>query len=127
MTKGNIGITRRNRRTQVGTAGAPAFQNGWGNNFPATQLLSYAIDSQGFLHIDGGITDGTPAATSSVVFTLPAGFRPASMQYASAIGVSGTTYVPAMVTVSTAGTVAVGAVGSTLNTAYLGDLTVRLQ
>lgn len=113
--------------TQVGAPGAPAFQNDWENTYTTIQLLSYGIDSQGFLHINGAIDDTSPMTTSQAVFTLPEGYRPATMQYIGAIGVSGVSYVPIMVTITTIGNVLVGGGGVSLDKATLGDVTVKLD
>lgn len=51
---------------------APIFQNGWGNN-AGDQAVSFRIHPATHLEIRGGIQGG---ALGTVVFTLPAGFRP---------------------------------------------------
>ena len=57
----------------VGTAGQPAFQNGWTNFGGGLSTLGFAKDSAGFVHLKGTIHAGTFQAT---VFVLPVGYRP---------------------------------------------------
>jgi len=57
----------------VGAVGEPAFQNSWvwfgaGNSVPA-----FRKDGFGFVHLKGSVKNGT---NGSVIFTLPAGYRP---------------------------------------------------
>jgi hypothetical protein len=58
---------------EVGAAGQPPFQNGWGNFSPSWSSAGYYIDSLGVVHLKGTITGGT---SSAAAFTLPAGYRP---------------------------------------------------
>ena len=53
--------------------GAPAFQNNW--NAPVVPLRYYK-DASGVVHIDGDPNQTVGSANNSVIFTLPAGFRP---------------------------------------------------
>lgn len=54
------------------------FQNGWSEQAPdVLGNLSYCLDSNGLVHIDGVIKGG---ATGTVAFTLDAGFRPSIMK-----------------------------------------------
>ena len=59
---------------RVGTPGQPQFQNGWGNQSPATGAAFYK-DSQGVVRLKGIVTGG---AAGDDVFTLPTGYRPAA-------------------------------------------------
>jgi S-layer homology domain len=60
----------------VGTAGEPPFQNGWTNFNPALRtLVGFYIDSTNVVHFKGSLFAG---ASSTVAFTLPAGYRPAA-------------------------------------------------
>jgi hypothetical protein len=68
--------------TDVGGTGGPAFSDNWGNCGNPYPVCSYALDLQGSLHIVGMIKDSTPLPSSQVAFTLPEGFRPASLQSA---------------------------------------------
>ena len=60
---------------EVGAAGQPALQNGWTNFGAGYSTMAFAKDSAGFVHLKGTITAG--AFFPAVVFTLPAGYRPA--------------------------------------------------
>jgi len=113
--------------TYVGTSGAPAFQNGWGNFGASAQGLAYGKDSQGFLHIIGSITDSTPAQNGTV-FTLPTGFRPSKMVYNGIMGADGTVYITLLVTVTNTGNVIIYSnVGTMVNSANFSDLTIFLD
>lgn len=59
----------------IGNAGRPAFQNSWSNFGSTTTTLRFYKDMSGFVHIEGYVTGGT---LSSVVFTLPVGYRPSA-------------------------------------------------
>ena len=59
---------------EVGTAGNPAFQNGWSNYSPSFYGAAFYKDRLGYVHLRGMIDDGTMSATA---FTLPPGYRPA--------------------------------------------------
>lgn len=60
----------------VATSGTtdPYFKNSWTNFGPTRQGARVWQDDQGFVHIQGGIKDGTISATA---FTLPEHLRPA--------------------------------------------------
>jgi hypothetical protein len=60
----------------VGAPGEPAFQNGWENPSPGSPLESVAFfkDHEGIVHFKGRAYGGT---SSSRIFALPPGFRPA--------------------------------------------------
>lgn len=84
------------------------FQNGWANSGGSLQTVQYAKDSLGFVHMRGVATAGS----SSVVCALPAGFRPAAIQW-FAIASSDPAQVAG--SVSPAGVVSIGAnPGSTI-------------
>jgi len=55
---------------------APTFQNGWLNYANGFQDARYTRDSNGTVYIEGLVRAGSPA--QSVIFTLPAGYRPAA-------------------------------------------------
>ena len=59
----------------VGATGEPAFLNSWAN-FDATtwEAAAFRIDDEGIVYAKGLVTGGTPGATS-VVWTMPAGYR----------------------------------------------------
>jgi hypothetical protein len=66
----------------VGSANGPAFQNGWNNTVSTgDQDLAFGIDSDGFLHIVGEITDSSPVSSAEIVFQLPERYRPKKTQY----------------------------------------------
>ena len=69
----NPGLTPMEPFHVVGTAGQPAFLNGWTNFGGGFSRLGFAKDSAGFVHLTGTVHAGTFAAP---VFTLPAGYRP---------------------------------------------------
>ncbi len=56
----------------VGSSGAPAFQNNW-VNFDTTRTAGFSKDSLGWVRLRGLVKSGT---VSTTVFTLPSGFRP---------------------------------------------------
>lgn len=58
---------------EVGTAGNPAFQNGWSNYSPSFYGAAFYKDRLGNVHLRGTIDDGTMSQTA---FTLPPGYRP---------------------------------------------------
>jgi hypothetical protein len=69
---------------------APALQNSWVNYGDGFDPVGYMKDSLGFVHIKGFIKSGT-TTLGTLVFTLPAGYRPAaSSYYCSGVG-SGST------------------------------------
>jgi len=67
---------------EVGTPGEPAFQNSWQNN-PMT-ILGYPAgfykDRVGIVHLVGRISSGSG---NSIIFQLPAGYRPATGKFTS--------------------------------------------
>lgn len=58
----------------VGSAGEPAYQNGWTQN--AAEPLRFGVDIAGNVHVQGRADKGND---NSVVFQLPAGFRPSML------------------------------------------------
>lgn len=58
---------------EVGTAGNPAFQNGWGNLGSDLAVAAYRKMPTGEVHIKGVVSGGT---ANTVIFTLPSGYRP---------------------------------------------------
>lgn len=57
----------------VDDPGEPPFENGWGNVGGSEAPVSFAKDCDGWIHIRGGFEGGV---ASTVVFTLPVGYRP---------------------------------------------------
>ena len=75
---GNVSITGRilqENWTEVGAAGAPAFQNGWTNYGSVFNTAGYFKDSMGIVHLKGLVRGGT-IGINRAIFTLPAGYRP---------------------------------------------------
>ena len=68
----------------VGGTGA-AFQNSWVNQGAGYAVASYYKDAAGFVHLQGLIQTGL---VGTVIFTLPAGFRPTSANTYYATGYS---------------------------------------
>jgi hypothetical protein len=66
----------------IGAAGEPAFQNGWTNFNSATwSNAGYWKDPTGVVHLTGTLNG---ANANTIVFTLPAGYRPALNQFMAA-------------------------------------------
>lgn len=63
----------------VGSAGEPAFENGWANYADGYAVAQFRKDALGDVHLRGGVTQPTDGS-GSVVFTLPPGYRPADGQ-----------------------------------------------
>lgn len=61
----------------VGGAGEPAFQNAWANYGGGYQAAQFSKSDDGWVNVRGLIGAGT-ATAGTVIFTLPAGFRPAA-------------------------------------------------
>ena len=59
----------------VGTTGNPSFQNTWAN-YASIQALFFQKDKTNLI-LSGKLQGGTYATDSSIIFTLPVGFRPA--------------------------------------------------
>lgn len=58
-----------------GWIAAPALQNGWVNFGGATSNAQYMLDVSGWVHLRGTIKSGV-VAPATLLFTLPAGYRP---------------------------------------------------
>jgi hypothetical protein len=62
---------------EVGTPGSPAFENGWKNYDDSHyDTAAFYKDPLGVVHLKGTVGGGPPS-TSSIIFTLPVGYRPA--------------------------------------------------
>jgi hypothetical protein len=62
---------------EVGTLGSPAFENGWSNYDDVHyDTAAFYKDPLGVVHLKGTVGHGPPG-TSSIIFTLPVGYRPA--------------------------------------------------
>lgn len=95
----------------VGAQGQPAFQNGWVNFGGVDAVCSFYKDPWGIVHVKGTIKSGT---ASSIVFTLPAGYRPQHTEFFAIVANGAFGYC----TVTPAGDVTV--VGSTTYTTISG-------
>jgi hypothetical protein len=60
---------------EVGTAGEPPFENGWGNGDDLHESVAFYKDREGTVHLKGVAVGGTSA---TMMFHLPAGYRPAA-------------------------------------------------
>lgn len=98
----------------IGATGAPAFASGWINFGGAYTTASFYKTTDGVIHIEGVI--GGSAATAPLVFTLPAGDRPAGTEQfvCAASGVAGN-FVLATVTGTGTVSIPTGAGPTTLN------------
>jgi hypothetical protein len=88
----------------VGKPGAPAYQNSWvGATLFGDEGVSFYKDSFGVVHLQGETTNGivalrhrsvapdqTTVASTSPIFTLPVGYRPAANLWFAAYGGGGT-------------------------------------
>ena len=101
----------------VGTAGEPAYQNGWmGYNGPPFGNASFYKDSSGVVHLTGltcGENSVNPSLCASAtliggtvpIFTLPVGFRPASQLLFTTLSYGGNNYLHTRIDVTPAGVV----------------------
>lgn len=72
----------------VGGTGEPSFQNGWGSSRTGYQhqaVASFFKDPFGVVHLKGTVQGGS----EGIVFTLPAGYRPALAEFFACSGCSG--------------------------------------
>ncbi len=68
---------------EVGAAGEPAFQNSWHNIAgmpPVPETVAFYKDHEGVVHLKGAALGG---ANVTVIFQLPAGYRPAPGKFLS--------------------------------------------
>ena len=70
---------------KVGEEGEPAFQHGWLNYEPSSEPASFYKDREGTVHLRGFVKPGTQ---ETVIFTLPAGYRPAQSEQFAAVQVN---------------------------------------
>jgi hypothetical protein len=65
---------------EVGAAGEPAFENSWTGSIGSPWAnVGFMKDTSGFVHLRGLAQNGTVSAYPGVpMFTLPAGYRPAT-------------------------------------------------
>lgn len=67
----------------------PTLLNSWTNHSASYASAQYMKDSLGFVHIKGLVKGG---ANGSIIFTLPAGYRPLESQYIGPQSTGGTGY-----------------------------------
>jgi hypothetical protein len=72
--------------TEVGSANGPVFALDFNHYGGVYQRCAFGVDAQGQLHIIGIIADSNATGTGRQVFTLPAGFRPTTLQRAVVTG-----------------------------------------
>jgi hypothetical protein len=61
---------------RIGAAGQPVFENGWVNEAGGFETAGFYKDSLGIVHLVGDVHN---AANPQLIFTLPVGYRPASV------------------------------------------------
>lgn len=86
---------------------AAALQNSWVNFGDPWQPAGYYKDGSGVVHIEGMIKNGTTASTT-LLFTLPAGYRPPKDSAFVTKSVEGTSQDPQSVNVTSTGRVEYG-------------------
>lgn len=84
---------------EIGAGGEPAFQNSWVNYGSTFDTAAFRMDPDGWVHFKGLIKSG-----SGVVFTLPAGYRPARTSYGTNVN-NGS---PGYVSIGSNGNVSIG-------------------
>ena len=101
----------------VGGTDEPAFQNSWAN-ISGSMRLGFRIRETGMVDIQGRINGGT---TTSVVFTLPVGYRPDVASWLPAIGlaVTGDLDTPVLMGVGTNGEVRASNVTTTCDSVWI--------
>jgi hypothetical protein len=91
----------------IGGVGEPALQNSWvdANSFTIidTYPLQFTKDGSGIVHLRGAIGLGT---VSTTMFTLPVGYRPATLILINVYATEGGVYFPGQLLIGSDGTVA---------------------
>lgn len=101
----------------IGSAGAPAFTNGW-SNFGGAFATAAFMRKNGVTYLRGFVKSGT---IGSAIFTLPAGYRPSEQRVFSAVGDRPTTSAQSA---GTAHTHSIPAVGVRLDVLATGEVRV---
>jgi hypothetical protein len=83
---------------------APALQNGWVNHSAEWADAGYYKDDFGLVHIKGLIKNGTTTATT-LLFTLPAGYRPVEHEMFAQMSSDGTNKTATSIKVASTGEV----------------------
>jgi len=103
----------------TGAANQPVFQNGWSSALGADdEPLSFYKDTWGVVHFQGNA--GNVNASTSTIFTLPTGYRPAKNLYFAVYGAGGSA---AYVQVASSGDVTV--IGPAQNYVGLSNVTFK--
>lgn len=94
------GYDRSTKWILIGSAGAPAFQNGWLNYDAIQAQAAFKRSADGTVFVKGLVKSGTIGTT---VFTLPEGFRPLEPRLFSNNTWDGTNYIIGRVDVAISG------------------------
>lgn len=113
------GLTDNEAFREVGTAGEPPFQGGWGNFGLGRTSVGFFKDHQNIVHLKGSL-DG---ANGGVAFTLPAEYRPNATLLAAAGSGSNTS---SQVTIGSNGAVTVFCAGGTCGSVGLDGISFRV-
>jgi hypothetical protein len=70
---------------EIGAPGQPAFETGWSNYGFGSATAAFYKDRQGTVHIKGFVKPGTQ---TQLIFSLPAGYRPAQNEQFPAVQVN---------------------------------------
>lgn len=99
---------------EIGATGEPAFQNSWANEGTATnETAAFRKTPQNILSLKGYIDSGT-TSDGTVLFTLPAAYRPRKTVRRAGMFISGGTENSFQIIITTNGNVAVyGVTGAT--------------
>lgn len=78
----------------VGTAGEPAYQNGWSTYDAASfPIARFRKDAAGWVHLSGLVKGGTVGGPpSGTIFTLPVGYRPSKTLHIATVGTAAFAY-----------------------------------
>jgi hypothetical protein len=74
---------------EIGAQGEPAFENGAANYGNGFSTAGFFIDHEGVVHLKGTVS----ATGGTVIFTLPAGYRPSATLDLDAIGSGAQAYI----------------------------------
>lgn len=94
----------------VGAAGQPAFQNSWVNYGAGFLPAGFYKDPFGIVHLRGTISNAPGVAASTVIYTLPAGYRPSAKMVCDAQNLTTAAGAYARVDIDTGGNLIVGAI-----------------
>lgn len=103
---------------------APTLQNGWTNRVGGNAPAGYYKDDFGIVRIHGDISGGT-ATNGTLLFTLPAGYRPTATERQSVVTYNGSTFIVGSIYVTSGGAVTIEAGSNsilTLSMTFRGEL-----